>query len=114
MFCSGKIYYDLLERKEKDKANHIAIIRLEQLYPFPEKQFQHVLSKYNNTADCIWVQEEPENMGAWSYLLRTVKGVTLKLISRPESASPATGSHHAHEREQSALIEKSFLKEFEN
>jgi len=108
MFCSGKIYYDLLECKEKDKANHIAIIRLEQLYPFPEKQFQQLISKYQNASDRIWVQEEPENMGAWSYLLRTVKGVALKLISRHESASPATGSHQTHEREQSALIEQVF------
>lgn len=104
VLCSGKIYYELLERKEKDKANHIAIIRIEQLYPFPEKQYQQVISKYKNASDWTWVQEEPENMGAWSYLLRTVKGITLKLISRPESASPATGSHHAHEREQATLI----------
>lgn len=113
IFCSGKIYYELLERKEKDKANHIAIIRLEQLYPFPEKQFRQVILKYNKTSEWFWVQEEPENMGAWSYLLRKVKSVTLKLISRPESASPATGSHHAHDREQSSLIERSFSKEFE-
>jgi 2-oxoglutarate dehydrogenase E1 component len=104
IFCSGKIYYELLERKEKDKTNHITIIRIEQLYPFPEKQFQQVISKYKNASDWIWVQEEPENMGAWSYLLRTVKGISLKLISRPEGASPATGSHHAHEREQATLI----------
>ncbi|MBI4946351.1 MAG: 2-oxoglutarate dehydrogenase E1 component [Bacteroidetes bacterium] len=109
-FCFGKIYYELLERKEKDKTDHIAIIRIEQLYPFPEKQFQQLISKYKNASEHIWVQEEPANMGAWSYLLRTVQGVTLKLISRPESASPATGSHHAHEREQSALIEMVFSK----
>ncbi len=112
VFCSGKIHYELLERKETDKANHIALIRLEQLYPFPEKQFKQIILKYQNAADWIWAQEEPANMGAWSYLLRTGKSNSLKLISRTESASPATGSHHAHEREQSALIEKVFLQSF--
>ncbi|MFI5220946.1 MAG: 2-oxoglutarate dehydrogenase E1 component [Bacteroidia bacterium] len=86
----------------------VAIIRLEQLYPFPEKQFQELVTKYKNVNEWIWVQEEPENMGARSFLLRRVKDVSLKLISRPESASPATGSHHAHEREQKALIEQVF------
>ncbi len=108
--CSGKIYYELLEQKEKDQTNHIALVRLEQLYPFPEKQFEKLISKYNKAKEWIWVQEEPENMGAWSYLLRTVKNISLQLIAREESASPATGSHHAHEREQSALIGKVFSK----
>jgi len=108
VLCSGKIFYELLEQKEKDKKNDVAIIRIEQLYPFPEKQFQQLVSKYKKVSDWIWVQEEPENMGAWSYILQTVKTVSLKLISRPESASPATGSHHAHEREQKVLIGKVF------
>jgi len=121
VLCSGKIYYELIAEKERLGAvapspservgvrpNDITIIRIEQLYPFPEKQFQELVSKYTNVKEWIWVQEEPENMGAWSYLIRVVKGIQLNVISRPESASPATGSHHAHEREQKALIEKVF------
>ena len=106
VICSGKIFYELLEQKEKDQANHISLVRLEQLYPFPKKQFDELRAKYENAKEWIWVQEEPENMGAWSYLLRIVKDVPLKLSARSESASPATGSHHAHEREQRELISK--------
>lgn len=107
VLCSGKIYYELLEQKEKLKANNLAIIRLEQLYPFPEKQFQQLITKYNK-ATWTYVQEEPQNMGAWNYLLATVKAVSLNVVSRPASATPATGSHNAHEREQKELIEKVF------
>ena len=110
VLCSGKIYYELLAQKEKDQANEIALVRLEQLFPLPYDQLLALKKKYKNGADWIWVQEEPENMGAWSYLLRVVKDLPLKVISRPESASTATGSHHAHEREQSALIRKVFEK----
>jgi 2-oxoglutarate dehydrogenase E1 component len=110
VLCSGKIYYELLEQKEKDQANEIALVRLEQLYPLPAIQLEALKKKYKNASDWIWVQEEPENMGAWSYLLRVVKNIRLKVISRPESASPATGSHHAHDREQKLLIRKVFDK----
>lgn len=108
LLCSGKIYYDLLEHKEKNQVDHIALVRLEQLYPFPQKQFDALRNKYGKAKEWIWVQEEPINMGAWGYLLRTLKKPELRLISRPESASPATGSHHAHEREQNELVEKAF------
>ncbi|MEO8087425.1 MAG: 2-oxoglutarate dehydrogenase E1 component [Bacteroidota bacterium] len=108
VLCSGKIYYELLERKEKDQVNQIALVRLEQLYPFPHQQFEQLKSKYKGAKEWMWVQEEPENMGAWGYLLRTVKNISLKLISREESASPATGSHHAHEREQGELVDRVF------
>ncbi len=108
ILCSGKIYYELLEQKEKNQVNHIALVRIEQLYPFPQKQFEALVAKYKNAIDWCWVQEEPENMGAWSFLLRTIKNVSLKVISREESASPATGSHHAHEREQRELINRAF------
>jgi 2-oxoglutarate dehydrogenase E1 component len=108
VLCSGKIYYELLEQKEKDQANDVALIRLEQLYPLPALQLEALKKKYKNASDWIWVQEEPVNMGAWSYLLRVVKDIPLKVVSRPESASPATGSHHAHEREQKLLISKVF------
>jgi 2-oxoglutarate dehydrogenase E1 component len=108
--CTGKIYYELMEQKEKDQANDVAIVRLEQIYPLPVKQLEKVFSKYKKASEYIWVQEEPENMGAWSFLLRKLKSVKLNVICRPESASPATGSHHAHDREQRELIMRVFEK----
>ncbi len=108
VLCSGKLYYELLEEKEKLNARHIALIRIEQLYPFPHKQFDSLFDRYRNVKEWIWAQEEPENMGAWTFLLRTLKKVSLQLISRAESASPATGSHKTHEREQREIIDKIF------
>lgn len=109
LLCSGKIYYDLLEQKEKEKADHISILRIEQLYPLPLLQIENLKEKYKNVKDWVWIQEEPVNMGAWSYLLRVMNGIIpLRVISRPESASPATGSYKAHEREQKQLITAAF------
>ncbi len=110
LFCSGKIYYELEEARKKNRAANIAIIRLEQLYPFPENQINRIFKKYSNASEYFWVQEEPENMGAWAYLLRTVKTKKLDLISRSASASPATGSYHRHESEQKEIIEKAFSR----
>lgn len=110
VLCSGKIYYELLDQKEKDQANDVAIVRLEQIFPLPQKQLDKVFAKYKNASEYIWVQEEPENMGAWSFLMRKLKSLKLNVISRPEAASPATGSHHAHDREQRNLIMKVFEK----
>lgn len=110
VFCSGKIYYELAERKINDRRNDIALVRLEQLYPLPHKQLQDIFTKYKYAKEYCWVQEEPENMGAWSYLLRTFKGVPLKVIARPESASPATGSYRQHQEQQKTIIERTFEK----
>jgi 2-oxoglutarate dehydrogenase E1 component len=110
VFCSGKVYYDLLERQESDKDSGVAVVRVEQLYPFPQKQLDAIVAKYKNATEFVWLQEEPENMGAWSYLLRTWTNVELKVIAREASASPATGSHKQHDKEQHALIEKAFAK----
>jgi 2-oxoglutarate dehydrogenase E1 component len=110
VFCSGKVYYDLLERQEADKESGVAVVRVEQLYPFPQIQLDAIVAKYKNAAELVWLQEEPENMGAWSYLLRTWTNVDLKLISRDACASPATGSHKQHDKEQHALIDKAFAK----
>jgi len=112
VFSFGKIYYDLLSKKEEINNSDTALIRLEQIYPFPKKQFADILLKYNSAKEFLWVQEEPHNMGAWGYLLRTVspylKGGELKCISRPESASPATGSKKVHEQQQKDILEKVF------
>jgi 2-oxoglutarate dehydrogenase E1 component len=101
LLCSGKIYYDLSEAAQKKKVKDIAIVRLEQLHPFPEKQLQATLKKYKD-AKLVWVQEEPANMGYWSYILRYMSG--LELISRKASASPATGYSKVHKVEQEKII----------
>lgn len=110
IFCSGKVYFDLLAEQEKQKASELAIVRLEQLYPLPLKQIRAIISRYKNAEEYIWLQEEPINMGAWSYLLRTFEEVPLKVIARPESASPATGSHKQHDKEQEQLMRRAFSK----
>jgi len=106
IFCSGKIYYDLLsQRAKKKKTNEIAIVRLEQLYPFPQKQIKKVLDKYKD-AKCIWVQEEPGNMGAWQYILSWMRDTKLELVSRKTSASPATGFKKVHDDEQADILNR--------
>lgn len=107
VLCSGKVYYDLLERKEKDKRKDIALVRIEQLHPFPTKQVNAILSKYKNAVK-IWLQEEPENMGYWSFVRRAYKEQELELISRKASASPATGYAKVHALEQEEIINKAF------
>lgn len=107
LMCSGKIYYDLQERQEKEKRTDIAIVRLEQLHPFPANQINENLAQYKG-AELIWVQEEPENMGYWTYILRVFKDHNLKLISRKASASPATGYAKVHAAEQQKLVDLAF------
>lgn len=105
--CSGKVYFDILEQKEKmGTGENIAAIRLEQLYPFPEKQLRAVLAKYPKGAKVVWVQEEPENMGPWSYMMRMMRKDNLDLISPPASASPAAGSPKVHERRHQEMLNK--------
>ena len=107
ILCSGKVYYDLLERKEKDKRKDIALIRIEQIQPFPANQVNKILDKYKN-ADYFWLQEEPENMGYWNFVQRVYKEKDLTLISRKASASPATGYAKVHAQEQEEIINKAF------
>ncbi len=107
LLCTGKIYYDLLEEKEKQNRDDVAIVRIEQLYPFPKEQVDSIIKKYK-TREIFWVQEEPENMGAWSFLLRFYRKEPLEVISRKISASPATGFAKTHAEEQKRIIEKSF------
>ena len=109
-FCCGKIYYDLVEAREKLGLNDVAIVRMEQLYPFPTKQVQDILLKYKGTKEYYWVQEEPENMGAWSFMMRMFGNVPLKYIGRNESASPATGFSKAHAAQQQGIVDKLFQK----
>ena len=105
--CSGKIYYDLLIHKEEIKNKDIVILRLEQLYPFPKKQFEKAIKRYKN-AELLWVQEEPENYGGWTYILNTLRHKPISVVARKASASPATGYKKVHLREQQEIIEKAF------
>lgn len=106
LLCTGKVYFDLLEEQQKSKRKDVAIIRLEQIAPFPKKQLEAQLKKYKNP-ELIWVQEEPENMGAWGYMLR-VSGLKLSVVARKVSASPATGYAKVHKQEQADLVSKAF------
>ena len=108
VLCSGKIYYELLAEKEKLEANDIALVRLEQLYPLPYLALNKIFGKYEKVRDALWVQEEPENMGAWSHMLRLLGDVGLKVISRPATASPASGTKKRFESGQAAIIRNVF------
>lgn len=105
LLCSGKIYYELLEAREKAGRKDIAIVRIEQLAPFPAKQLDKVLSAYKK-AELVWVQEEPENMGYYGYMLRMLRGTAFEVISRKASASPATGYAKVHAAEQKEILDK--------
>lgn len=109
LLCTGKVYYDLLEEQQASKIKDVAIVRIEQLHPFPRKQFDALIKKYSG-AEIVWVQEEPENMGYWTYLLRILTDVKMRVISRKSSASPATGYSKVHKKEQAAIVAKAFEK----
>jgi 2-oxoglutarate dehydrogenase E1 component len=108
LFCTGKIYYDLLERKEADKRNDVAIVRVEQLYPFPKDQMNALVNDKYKSAEKFWVQEEPSNMGAWQYILAFYRNYNIELIGRKSSASPATGYKKQHDAEQLSIVDRSF------
>ncbi len=110
VLCSGKIYYDLAERREQVGAE-VALVRLEQLYPLPTDELRAALAGYPDGTETLWVQEEPENMGAWRFIRRHLgerlfDRLPLRGVFRPESASPATGSANAHRQEQEELVSK--------
>jgi multifunctional 2-oxoglutarate metabolism enzyme len=109
LLCSGKIYYELLAEAEKAGANRPAIIRLEQLYSFPWPEAREVLAGYRNLKELVWVQEEPRNMGAWSYVEPKLhelapEGAAVQYVGRPDRASPAEGYPAAHSAEQGRII----------
>lgn len=111
IFCCGKVYYELLEHRRTTKLNNIAIIRIEQLYPFPEARMKEVLSPYSHVKDFVWCQEEPQNQGAWSSIQPNIASVLAKdqklsYVGRASAASPAVGYHSVHEKQQEDLIER--------
>ena len=108
LFCSGKVYFDLHHEQQKNKRVDVAIVRIEQLFPFPEKQILAELGRYKDDVKKVWVQEEPENMGAWTYILRKYRNNVHEGIFRKPSASPATGYAKIHAAEQQEIVEKAF------
>ncbi|RFZ90329.1 2-oxoglutarate dehydrogenase E1 component [Mucilaginibacter conchicola] len=111
LLCTGKVYYDLLEKQQTDKRKDVAIVRVEQLYPTPVQQILKVKSKYEKAEEFIWVQEEPENMGAWPYICRKFhddKYLNLRVISRLEGSSTATGFAKQHAAQQAHIVSKAF------
>ena len=107
LVCTGKVYYDLLKKKTEDAREDVAIVRLEQLYPFPHTAFKAILEKYKG-AKPTWVQEEPLNMGAWSHLAMNTSEYGWKVVARAAAASPATGYITKHNEEQQQLIAQAF------
>src|SRR5580704_9964477 len=108
LFCTGKVYFDLAERQQKDRRKDVAIIRVEQLYPLPVRQLEDLYKKYSHAATWFWVQEEPLNMGAASYLQMNLKSLNYGVISRQPSAATATGYLKVHAQEQAEIIDTAF------
>ena len=113
--CSGKVYYDLVKTRAEKKANDVAIVRVEQLYPFPHKAFSTELKKYPNATDIVWCQDEPQNQGAWFFVQHYIhenmqEGQRLGYAGRAASASPAVGYAHLHQEQQKAVVDAAFAK----
>ena len=109
LLCSGKVYYTLHAAREKYNVKNVAIVRVEQLYPYPQKELQGILSKYHRATEIGWVQEEPKNRGAWTFMHERLRqilpdGKVLTYYGREEAASPATGSLRLHNREEQELV----------
>ena len=116
VLCSGKVYYDLLQKRRDEHLEHIALIRLEQLYPFPKKALSTEIAKYPNAKQVIWCQEEPQNQGAWFSSQHNMRDClnpmqTLEYAGRGFAAAPAAGSLSLHVKEQAALVEQALLGE---
>jgi 2-oxoglutarate dehydrogenase E1 component len=120
LLCSGKVYYDLLNKREELGRGDVAIIRLEQLYPFPLQRLTDILRRYSDNAELFWVQEEPENMGAWYFVEEQMQPIInpngngaplrrqLRYVGRPTAASPAAGAHKVHHDQQENLVTEAF------
>jgi 2-oxoglutarate dehydrogenase E1 component len=109
VLCSGKVYYDLMEGRKKTEDRRVAVLRMEQLYPFPLTSVREALAKYSNSKQLVWAQEEPQNMGGWTFVEPRLvdllpAGQRPKYVGRTASASPATGSYSIHQKEQTAIV----------
>jgi 2-oxoglutarate dehydrogenase E1 component len=115
IMCSGKVYYDLAKKREEKGTDDVAILSVEQLYPFPHKAFATELKKYPNVTDLVWCQDEPQNQGAWFFIQHNIhenmsEGQKLGYAGRAASASPAVGYSHLHAEQQKALVDAAFAK----
>ncbi len=108
VLCTGKLYYDLLAKKEELNDDKVALVRLEQIYPLNMDNINAIFDKYKNRKELIWAQEEPENMGAWSYILRNFRDTGIQVISPVPSGTPAPGSHKMFEKNQTKIINDVF------
>jgi 2-oxoglutarate dehydrogenase E1 component len=113
--CSGKVVYDLMRKRQERKASDVAIVRVEQLYPFPHKAFAAEMKRFPNATEVVWCQDEPQNQGAWFFVQHYVHenmldGQKLGYAGRPPSASPAVGYSHLHQEQQKALLEQAYGK----
>jgi 2-oxoglutarate dehydrogenase E1 component len=113
--CSGKVYFDLVKQRSDKKLDNVAIVRIEQLYPFPHKAVANVIKTYPNLTELVWCQDEPQNQGAWFFVQHNLlenmgEGMRLGYAGRPASASPAVGYAHLHQSQQKALLSAAFAK----
>ena len=113
VLCSGRIYYDLIAEREKMNCNDLSIVRIEQLYPLHVERLKEIINNYSEINECLWVQEEPSNMGAWNFLRATLRellpdAVVLKYVGRNRSASTAVGSHAVHKKQHAAILNAIF------
>lgn len=108
VMCSGKLYYELLAKKEELGREDIALVRLEQLYPIQQDKIDEIFAKYCNRKEFIWAQEEPENMGAWNYILRNFRDKDVQVVAPIPSGTPAPGSHKMFEKNQTEVINRVF------
>lgn len=108
VLCSGKLYFELLAKKEELNCENVALVRFEQLYPLQTDAIEAVFAKYSNRTSLVWAQEEPENMGAWSYILRNFRDTGIQVVSPVQSGAPAPGSHKMFEKNQNAVINRVF------
>ena len=107
MLCSGKIYYDLLDRRVQEKSEKVALVRLEQIFPLDIEGIKGLIKKYN-AKELLWVQEEPQNMGAWTFMLSQLRDLGINVISRSASAATASGSSKRSAVQQKEIIDKVF------
>ena len=112
VLCSGKVYYDLDAGREESADRRVAIVRLEQFYPFPTSRLNEVFAEYPNAKEVFWTQEEPQNMGGWTFVQNRLQemipsAASLRFVGRAPSASPATGSYAIHELEQKQIVSES-------
>ena len=110
LFCSGKLYYELLEERERSGSAAVAIVRIEQYYPFHGQEISALTAQCGGDCRFYWVQEEPENMGAWHYLQRRFEEMSIPVsyVGRPADACPAVGSHRLHLQQQAEIIRRAF------